>query len=93
MKDFQPRVIVKRDSANNAVFSYVVEGSAKIYIEDMCGYKFTTDEVRDQFNLEIEEFKSSLTNAPDNFNDNDRDEIKSFVENLLVSYFESGKLK
>ncbi|MFP5113111.1 hypothetical protein ACSU64_12105 [Bacillaceae bacterium C204] len=92
MREFQPIVKVEKESGDYGIFSYVVDGTVKVIIEDMCGYNFLSDDIKDEFIMEIEQFKSSLDNAPDNFEDIDREEIKSFVEELLNTYFNSGKL-
>jgi hypothetical protein len=108
MADFQPTVTVERESSNisftitgtdemnrfsrNEGLKYVIDGTAKIQI-DLCGYVFINSEVEEKFNTRVEEFKVSLRNAPDNFDDNDREQIKAYVEELLNSYFETKKLK
>jgi hypothetical protein len=92
MCKFQPVVKVERKGSKNDLFSYSIDGTAQVHIVDLCGYVFINDDVKNQFIMEVENYKSSLKNAPDNFNDEDREIIKSFVEELLYSYFRDGKL-
>ncbi|RKD24223.1 hypothetical protein BEP19_07405 [Ammoniphilus oxalaticus] len=92
MRNFQPIVKAVKESGDYEIFSFVVDGSIKVVIEEMCGYNFRSDDIKEEFIMELEKFKSCLDNAPDDFNDNDRMEAKDFVEKLLKVYFKSGKL-
>ncbi|WP_394870789.1 hypothetical protein [Clostridium butyricum] len=108
MIDFQPKVIVDREYGGigfdisgigemdkfhkSEELKYSIDGTASVQI-DLCGYTFISDEVQEQFNKEIEEFKLSLGNAPDNFNDDDRKQIEIYVEKLLKSYFQNQKIE
>ncbi|WP_071554868.1 hypothetical protein [Neomoorella thermoacetica] len=40
----------------------------------------------------IERFKNTLSNTPDNFDDNDRERIREFTEELLKEYERTGKI-
>jgi hypothetical protein len=83
---------VEREGSKNDLYSYSIDGTARVNIVDLCGYDFINDDVENHFIKEVENYKSSLKNAPDNFNDEDREIIKCFVEKLLYSYFRDGKL-
>lgn len=60
MRNFRPIVKVGREHSKNVLFSYTIDGTAKVTIEDLCGYDFINDDLRNQFIIEVEKYKSSL---------------------------------
>ncbi|MCR4419338.1 MAG: hypothetical protein NUV99_04275 [Clostridia bacterium] len=80
-----------RPVADAVAISAVEDGTAEVVL-DMQGCYFADDAAKASFDQAVADLINSHPHGPDDFDDDDRNQLKELIEGILCEYFESGRI-